>query len=225
MRMMLVAVAMMVAAAPAAAQATISAGMTPEQVNAAFGEPATVRQSGPWAYWYYLNGCPRTCGSDDVVFFREGRVVAAVLRTPRRRFAGPGAADALESAGGREQSGTVRAGTVRVGGIRVEGEFAETPGQLLIAPDRPRGEDDAEPVEGTPVPAREGRPGEPATTRIRSSEAVIVIEPADTASTAPAEPREETSVDRAHQRNVEERRNEETSIERARRHDRPRPPE
>jgi hypothetical protein len=84
------------AASPALAQAVVSEGMSAEQVRGAFGSPATVRTQGEWQYWYYHNGCPNRCGSDDVVFFREGRVVAAVLRTQRRRFSGPRANDALE---------------------------------------------------------------------------------------------------------------------------------
>ena len=83
-------------ATPAVAQRTISPGMTGDQVRVAFGAPATTRAAGEWAYWYYHNGCPNRCGSDDVVFFREGRVVAAVLRTAARRFSGPAASDALQ---------------------------------------------------------------------------------------------------------------------------------
>ena len=90
------ALALALAATPAVAQRTISPGMTGDQVRVAFGAPATTRAAGEWSYWYYHNGCPNRCGSDDVVFFREGRVVAAVLRTAARRFAGPAASDALE---------------------------------------------------------------------------------------------------------------------------------
>lgn len=90
------AAALALAATPAAAQGVISEGMSAEQVRSTFGAPATVRTQGDWQYWYYLNGCPNRCGSDDVVFFREGRVVAAVLRTQRRRFDGPRANRALE---------------------------------------------------------------------------------------------------------------------------------
>jgi hypothetical protein len=90
------AASMALAASPALAQAVVSEGMSAEQVRSAFGAPATMRTQGGWQYWYYHNGCPNRCGSDDVVFFREGRVVAAVLRTQRRRFSGPRANDALE---------------------------------------------------------------------------------------------------------------------------------
>ena len=98
-RLMLAATAGLAAlsAAPAAAQGgTIAPGMTPAQVREAFGPPARTREAGECSYWFYSNGCPVRCGSDDVVFFQNDRVVAAVLRTPRRRFAGPRASDALE---------------------------------------------------------------------------------------------------------------------------------
>ncbi|HEV2147048.1 MAG TPA: outer membrane protein assembly factor BamE, partial [Longimicrobiaceae bacterium] len=87
-------------AAPAAAQ-TIREGMTEAQVRGALGEPAAVRRTGDgWTYLFYLNGCAVRCGSDDVVFLREGRVATAVFRTPRRRFAGPAPASALEGEAG-----------------------------------------------------------------------------------------------------------------------------
>ena len=83
--------------APAAAQ-TVRAGMTEAQVRAALGAPAAVRTTDGWSYLFYLNGCAVRCGSDDVVFLREGRVVTAVFRTPRRRFAGPSPTQVLEQA-------------------------------------------------------------------------------------------------------------------------------
>ena len=103
---------------------SISPGMTTDQVRAAFGAPATTRDTGDWTYWYYHNGCPRRCGSDDVVFFREGQVVAAVLRTSARRFSGPAADQALEryddvsAAGGVETERPVNMG--RIGNPREE---------------------------------------------------------------------------------------------------------
>jgi hypothetical protein len=92
---------------PAAAQ-TISQGMTTAQVRSALGEPVTVRTAGDWSYLYYLNGCAVRCGSDDVVFVQNDRVVAAVFRTDRRRFAGPSAVAALDRADGARESGLVR---------------------------------------------------------------------------------------------------------------------
>lgn len=165
------AAALLAAASPAAAQ-TISPGMTTAQVRSLLGDPATVRSAGEWSYLYYLNGCAVRCGSDDVVFIQNGRVVAAVFRTSRRRFAGPAAGVALDGTaergdsdaglvrldetperptqmrvrdGAREEPGRTvigRPGAARVGGVRVEGG-----GTTII-----RRDDDA------PVDARRGGP-------------------------------------------------------------------
>jgi hypothetical protein len=139
-RMLLAGLALLLAASPANAQATISEGMTTDQVRATFGAPATTRAAGEWTYWYYHNGCPRRCGSDDVVFFRGDRVVAAVLRTGARRFSGPAADRALEAAGAtadRDGAGMYlpAAETVTVGGVRMES--APAPEDDATAPRRP----------------------------------------------------------------------------------------
>jgi hypothetical protein len=120
--LLLLAGVLLVSAAPSGVRAqsgTISPGMTAEQVRGVFGSPATVREAGEWTYWYYHNGCPRSCGSDDVVFLRDGRVVAAVLRTARRRISGPHAHEAIERAPEPEPA--------RVGGIRIEGAADDAP--------------------------------------------------------------------------------------------------
>ncbi|HEX6039270.1 hypothetical protein [Longimicrobium sp.] len=221
--------AMSVAAAPAAAQ-TIAQGMTPAQVQSEFGAPATTRDAGDWTYWYYHNGCPRRCGSDDVVFFQNDRVVAAVLRTNRRHYRGPQADDALQAAddgtsGVRVNAAPGAGEPARVGGVRVESEPA---GTMVIPPQ-------GTPVEGTPVPAREGRPGEPSTIRIENTDGtapapttVIRAEPVDGngATAAPAENTEatdtqgQTSIDRKNQRNERDRTRQPTATERARQNDR-----
>jgi hypothetical protein len=169
--MLLAGAAMLLAAAtPALGQTTISPGMSTQQVRDRFGAPATTRTQGDWAYWYYLNGCPVRCGSDDVVFFQNDRVVAAVLRTPRRRFAGPAADDALNAAAGGVATGLDAApanddapppaeGRARVGGVRVDG--AATSG-LVTTP--------APEVERPRPQAREGQPGEPSTIIIAQPE-------------------------------------------------------
>jgi hypothetical protein len=183
---LLVAAALLFAAPPANAQRTISEGMSAEQVRAVFGAPATVRTAGEWTYWYYHNGCPRRCGSDDVVFFRDQRVVAAVLRTAARRFAGPAAAPALEAAGGLEPGDGVgmylpARDPVTVGGVRVE----SVPAGVIVVPAEPTVVN-AEPTVG----------------------ADLLVE-------TQAEP--ETSVDRAHQRNLERAEERESAVDRARR--------
>jgi hypothetical protein len=126
-RILALAGVLMLATAPAAAQRTISPGMTEEQVRGTLGAPATSRAVGAWTYLYYHNGCPNRCGSDDVVFLEDGRVVAAVFRTGARRFAGPAPDDAIQAAGGSEGSAEVRQSAdpeqpAIVGGIRVGGQ-------------------------------------------------------------------------------------------------------
>lgn len=100
MRTTLSLVAALLVALPVSAQerATISPGMSRSQVVEAFGSPTATRQAGEWTYLFYLNRCLPGCGSDDVVFLQGDRVVAAVLRSPARRFAGPAAAPALAGA-------------------------------------------------------------------------------------------------------------------------------
>jgi hypothetical protein len=120
--------AVLLPSAPAAAQ-TVRAGMTESQVRSALGEPAATRRSDDgWSYLFYLNGCAVRCGSDDVVFLQEGRVVTAVFRTPRRRFAGPAASSVLEgssvaparpAAGSRARAVEPEPGQATVTGIRV----------------------------------------------------------------------------------------------------------
>lgn len=92
--------AVLLHAAPAPAQ-TIRAGMPVDSAVAVLGPPALTREAGEWLYLFYANGCAPRCGSDDVVFVQGGRVVAAVFRTPRRRFVGPAPSRALEGTVGR----------------------------------------------------------------------------------------------------------------------------
>ena len=127
---------LLAAASPAAAQ-TISPGMTTAQVRGALGDPVTVREVGDWSYLYYLNGCAVRCGSDDVVFIRNDRVVAAVFRTGRRRFAGPVAGVALDGTAGTR--GDHDAGMVRLDEtperptqVRVRDGAREEPGRTII---------------------------------------------------------------------------------------------
>lgn len=115
------------ASAPAAAQ-TISPGMTTAQVRSLLGEPATVRTTGDWSYLYYLNGCAVRCGSDDVVFVQNGRVVTAVFRTARRRIAGGPASAVLERTAGAQTDGA--AGSDASGGMVRLDESAAAPTQM-----------------------------------------------------------------------------------------------
>lgn len=88
--------ALLAVSSPAPAQqAAISAGMTLEEVVQRLGAPARTRSAGEWRYLFYTNDCSPGCGSDDVVFLHRGEVASAVLRDSRRRYAGPGTAEAL----------------------------------------------------------------------------------------------------------------------------------
>jgi hypothetical protein len=119
-------------ALPAKAQRVISAGMNPAQVRDVFGAPARTRGEGEWSYWFYSNGCPNRCGSDDVVFFRNDQVVAAVLRTRARRISAPPAADALQQAGGGgEDAAAVRLNAAPEGGAAQRG-VAESPDRIFV---------------------------------------------------------------------------------------------
>jgi hypothetical protein len=123
----ILAVALLAATSPAAAQ-TISPGMTSSQVRSILGDPVTVRNAGDWSYLYYLNGCAVRCGSDDVVFIQNDRVVAAVFRTGRRRFAGPVAGVALDGTAGRPPSGR---GDYDAGMVQLD-ETPERPTQMRV---------------------------------------------------------------------------------------------
>ncbi|HEU4453582.1 MAG TPA: hypothetical protein VFR81_11015 [Longimicrobium sp.] len=165
-----VSAALAAGASPALAQRVISEGMSGDQVRSVFGAPATVRTTGDWQYWYYHNGCPNRCGSDDVVFFREGRVVAAVLRTQRRRFSGPRANDALER---YDDAAPASGGIV--------GSGQEAPVRMEVVrrprPDAAAAEDRDEPREPVRVggvrvePGSTNADGTPRTTIIRSDDA------------------------------------------------------
>jgi hypothetical protein len=67
---------------------TVSPGMSPEQVVAAWGQPVTERQYGQWMYMFFRNGCENRCGTFDVVFFQNGQVIDAVVRTPAHTYTG-----------------------------------------------------------------------------------------------------------------------------------------
>ena len=66
----------------------IDAGMTREQVVARLGAPAAVRTSGVYTYLFFVNGCHRTCGTDDVVILEDGKVTDAIFRGLGRRYTG-----------------------------------------------------------------------------------------------------------------------------------------
>jgi hypothetical protein len=119
---LLIACAVIPVVAPLEAQQAraISPGMTDEDVRAVFGAPAVVRHGDGWTYFFYTNRCLPRCGTDDTVFFEDGRVVAAVLHSPSRRFDGPPAADALPAPAPRApRVGPAGGAPARISGIRV----------------------------------------------------------------------------------------------------------
>jgi len=67
---------------------TVNPGMTRDEVVAVWGEPVTERSSEEWTYLYYRNGCEVTCGTYDVVLFRDGQVADAIVRGSGHTYAG-----------------------------------------------------------------------------------------------------------------------------------------
>jgi hypothetical protein len=77
--------------APAAAQMPpiqIDPGMTRAQVVERLGNPATERASNGFTYLFFINGCERTCGMNDLVTLRGDSVVDAIFRAPQRTYSG-----------------------------------------------------------------------------------------------------------------------------------------
>ena len=124
--------ALLLPSAPAAAQ-TVRAGMTETQVRSALGEPAATRRSDDgWSYLFYLNGCAVRCGSDDVVFLQGDRVVTAVFRTGRRRFAGPAASSVLEGSSAAPARPASSGGAARPAAAGRARAVEPAPGQATV---------------------------------------------------------------------------------------------
>jgi hypothetical protein len=67
---------------------TVDPGMSRDQVVTLWGQPVAERAAGAWTYLYYRNGCEVSCGTFDVVFFENGQVVDAIVRSPGHGYAG-----------------------------------------------------------------------------------------------------------------------------------------
>jgi len=67
---------------------TIAPGMSEREVYSLWGPPIAVRHQGDMTYLYYRNGCEFTCGTEDVVFLQNNKVVDAVLRWPGHGYSG-----------------------------------------------------------------------------------------------------------------------------------------
>jgi len=67
---------------------TIAPDMSERDVYSLWGPPIAVRRQGDMTFLYYRNGCEFTCGTEDVVFLQNGKVVDAVLRWPGHGYSG-----------------------------------------------------------------------------------------------------------------------------------------
>lgn len=67
---------------------TVAPGMSEAEVVAMWGAPVARSRTGSMTYLYFPNGCERSCGTMDVVFFENDRVVDAVLRWPGHGYSG-----------------------------------------------------------------------------------------------------------------------------------------
>jgi hypothetical protein len=66
----------------------IDPGMTRAQVVERLGTPATERASNGFTYLFFINGCERTCGMNDLVTLKGDSVVDAIFRAPSRVYSG-----------------------------------------------------------------------------------------------------------------------------------------
>jgi len=67
---------------------TVAPGMSEADVTAMWGTPVAVRRMGAMTYLYFPNSCEQSCGTLDVVFLENDRVVDAVLRWPGHGYSG-----------------------------------------------------------------------------------------------------------------------------------------
>jgi hypothetical protein len=67
---------------------TIAPGMAEKDIYSLWGAPIAVRRQGDMTFLYFRNGCEYSCGTEDVVFLKNGQVVDAVLRWPGHGYSG-----------------------------------------------------------------------------------------------------------------------------------------
>lgn len=100
-------------AAPAAAQVVqIEPGMTRAEVIERLGRPATERSSGGFTYLFFINGCERTCGMNDLVTLQGDNVIDAIFRAPQREYTG------RSTSPGQTRARGANRGPLRVGAPR-----------------------------------------------------------------------------------------------------------
>lgn len=137
-RMLGVAVLLLAGSAVARAQ-TIDPGMSKEQVIEKLGKPASERTHGSFTYLFYVNGCERRCGMNDMVTLENDAVTDAIFRTNRRQFSGTSSSPngvrperTRMSGGGEELNVPAEPGSARRGGV-VTGN-PTTPAPAAAAP-------------------------------------------------------------------------------------------
>jgi hypothetical protein len=67
---------------------TVDPGMTRDQVVAVWGVPVAERTQANHTYLYFRNGCEVTCGTFDVVFLDDDKVVDAIVRGEGHTYSG-----------------------------------------------------------------------------------------------------------------------------------------
>jgi hypothetical protein len=67
---------------------TVAPGMAEKDIYSLWGPPVAVRRQGDMTFLYFRNSCEYTCGTLDVVFLQNGKVVDAVLRWPGHGYSG-----------------------------------------------------------------------------------------------------------------------------------------
>jgi hypothetical protein len=151
---------------------TIDPGMTREQVVARLGSPAAVRTAGAFTYLFFANGCPRTCGMDDLVTLEDGRVTDAIFRGLGRRYRGRSSSPV----------GVVPAATLGARPARVLGEPTayDAPAPSMVLPPPRRAAVQEEPGSPFDIPA------EPAERVTRDAAAIPTLARPSLAGAEPA---------------------------------------
>ena len=157
MRPLLLMVMLVVASAAQAQDAPvrIDPGMTRAQVVELLGRPATERSSNGFTYLFYINGCERTCGMNDLVTLRGDSVIDAIFRAPHREYTGRSSSP-VQNRTPRANRGalTVRAADSVVMRIIPADSTSPPPGTGgLVAPAR-----SPDPAPPSPPGQRPGRP-------------------------------------------------------------------
>lgn len=85
------------AAAPVAAQATVTTEMTRDEVITLRGTPLAERVTGDLTLLLYPGACAVRCATNDVVLLRQGRVIGAMIAEPAVAGDSAAPADSLDA--------------------------------------------------------------------------------------------------------------------------------